>query len=597
MENQEATPVGDRTTPNGELAPTSIVEHREATGKPQVPMKPRSPRAGARRFMRAYFVTFQVVMSYLWVRLWGRLLGPEWLGRRLAKAHIRNARRAERTIIELQGLFIKAGQVISVMTNFLPEEFRAGLEGLQDQVPPRPYSQIQKRIESDFDCAPEELFAKFSSEPIASASIAQVHVARLPTGEKVAVKVQHHELERLVRADMTTIRRILAIVQTFLPVKGLDQFYKELRSMVEREMDFTEEARAIERISHNFTDIPKVRFPKVFPEFSSSHVLTCEFMEGCKIGDLEAVHALGVDRRELAKHVVTTYCQMIFVDGEYHADPHPGNLLVQSDGGVVFLDFGAVATLSPGMRRGITDFLMGVIKRDTEKILNALRSMGFLAYSAESEEVSEKVVEYFHRRFQEEVRLDSFNLKDIRFDPQMGFEGMIDLSRMDVGLRELTSAFHIPKEWVLLERTVLLLTGVCSLLDPHMNPTDVVRPYIEEFVLGKDRDWTEMLLEAAKDTFLSYLALPAELRRLTSKAIRGEVSIRQRGLRRGFLLMYSLGHQLMFTALGIAFSVAALVFYRDGEELFALGGLIGAGWFTFLTLVSMILAHRHVPPR
>jgi predicted unusual protein kinase regulating ubiquinone biosynthesis (AarF/ABC1/UbiB family) len=568
-----------------------------ATGKVIPLPEPHEPLVGARRFMRAYKVTFQVIWSYLWARVWGRVLGAEWLKGALNRAHLKNARRVERTILELQGLFIKAGQVISVMTNFLPAEFRTGLEGLQDQVPPRPFAQIRKRIVADLGKPPDELFREFDEDPIASASIAQVHVARLEDGSKVAVKVQHHDLERLVVEDMGTIRRIMSIVQAFLPVSGLDAFYKELRQMIEHEMDFTEEAKAIVRISGNFVGNEMVRFPKIYQELSSSHVLTSEFMEGCKISDIEALEAMGVDRRALARHVVTTYCQMIFIDGEYHADPHPGNLLVQPDGGVVFLDFGAVATLSPGMRKGIIDFLTGVIKRDTDKIVSALRSMGFIAHSAHSEVVSEKVVEHFHARFQEEVRLDSFNLKDIRFDPQMGFDGLMDLSRMDVGLRELTGAFHVPKEWVLLERTVLLLTGVCSLLDPKMNPTEVIRPYMEEFVLGKDREWTELLLEAAKDTMISYLALPAEIQRYISRAIRGELVTRPKGLRQGFLLMYALGHQLIYTLGGIALAAGGLVFYRDGHEVAALGCASGVGVFVLLTVLSMILAFRHIPPR
>lgn len=560
------------------------------------PGEPRVPLAGARRFVRAYLVTFQVIASYTLLRVWGRVFGPEWMGRAMSRAHVRNARRAERAIVELQGLFIKAGQVISVMTNFLPEEFRAGLEGLQDQVPPRPFAQIEARITEDLG-SPDELFEELERQPIASASIAQVHRARLHDGRQVAVKVQHHELERLVAADLKTIRRILWLIQLFLPVGGLDAFYGELRQMIEREMDFGEEARAIERIARNFEGDEMVRFPRVVRELSTSHVLTSEFIEGCKIADLDEIDRMNVDREALARRVVAAYCQMIFVDGEYHADPHPGNLLVQKDGGIVFLDFGAVATLSPGMRRGIMDFIAGVMKRDTERLLKALRQMGFIAHSTGSEEVSERVVEYFHRRFQEEVRLESFNLRDIRFDPQMGFEGMMDLTRMDVGLRELTTAFHIPKEWVLLERTVLLLTGVCSLLDPKMNPTEVVRPYLEEFVLGKDRDWTELLLDATKDTVLGYLALPAEISRVLGKAMRGELTFGQRGLRSGFLLMYALGHQLIYTALGISASAGALVFYRDGHTVGALACLGAAGWFTFLCALSMVLARRHVPPR
>jgi len=585
--------------PSKELATASDAQGLEARPPRSdgISEAPHRPLVGFRRIARAYTVTFQVILSYSVTRVLGRLLGASWLKRSLARAHVHNARRIETAIVELQGLFIKAGQFISVMTNFLPEEFRRGLEAMQDQVPPRPYSQIQRRIQEELGSDPSEIFSEFSEAPIASASIAQVHVATTPSGRKVAVKVQHHDLERLVAADLTTMRRILWIVQLFLPVSGLDAMYRELCQMIEREMDFTEEAEAIERIAGNFEGNDRVRFPEVLRELSTRRVLTSEFMEGAKISDIAAIDHMGIDRGDLARHVATTYCQMIFVDGEYHADPHPGNLLVQPDGGVVFVDFGSVAALSSGMRKGITDFLMGIIKRDTEKIISALRSMGFLAHSVGSEEVTERVIEYFHRRFQEEVRLESFNLKDIRFDPQMGFDGLMDLTRMDVGLRELTSAFHIPKEWVLLERTVLLLTGVCSLLDPRMNPTDVVRPYLEEFVLGRDRDWTEMLLEATKDTLLSYLALPAEISRFMTKAVRGEVTYRTRGLGRGFRLMYALGHQVIYAAFCLTGSLMALRFHGEGESRLAIVSTIVASLSGCWLLGSMALARRHFPPR
>ena len=180
---------------------------------------------------------------------------------------------------------------------------------------------------------------------------------------------------------------------------------------------------------------------------------------------------------------------MIFVDGVYHADPHPGNMLARADGALVLLDFGAVAELSPAMREGIPEFLEGVIRRDTDRLIKALRKMGFLA-RARRRRVSEKVIEYFHQRFQEEVKLESFNLKDIKIDPQRGFENLLDLRKMNIGLQELSGAFHVPRDWVLLERTLLLLTGVCTQLDPELNPMEVIRPYLQDFVLG-NRDWAQ----------------------------------------------------------------------------------------------------------
>src|SRR5439155_3469504 len=319
----------------------------------------------------------------------------------------------------------------------------------------------------------DQLFSRFERRPIASASLGQVHEAYLKDGTRVAVKVQHRDIDTITRLDLKTIRRIMGIVQIFVPVQGLDAYYHQIRQMIAEELDFSREAKNIERLAQNFAADPKVVFPRVVAELSTRHVLTAHFVDGVKVGDTATIDSAGINRRELARKIVRTYCQMIFVDGVYHADPHPGNMLARTDGSLVLLDFGAVAELSPSMREGIPEFLEGVIRRDTNRLIKALKKMGFLARGDDGE-VSEKVIEYFHRRFQEEVRLDSFNLKDIKIDPLRSFENLLDLRRMNIGLRELSGTFHIPRDWVLLERTLLLLTGVCTQLDPEMSPMEVI---------------------------------------------------------------------------------------------------------------------------
>src|SRR5690606_19402559 len=142
-----------------------------------------------------------------------------------------------------------------------------------------------------------------------------------------------------------------------------------------------------------------------------------------------------------------------------------------------------------------------------------MKQMGFVARGAD-DAIFQRVVEYFHARFQEQLSLDSFSLKDIHFDPQKGLDNLADLRRMNISLRELSTSFHVPKEWILLERTLLLLTGLCTELDPQMNPMTVVRPYLERFVLGEDGDWSTFAVQTAKDVALSVAALPGELRKL-----------------------------------------------------------------------------------
>ncbi|HMI83506.1 MAG TPA: AarF/UbiB family protein, partial [Polyangiaceae bacterium] len=515
------------------------------------------------RFFRAYWTTFQVIFSYLALRLGRRIFGAGWYHDRLVDTHRLNALRVEQTIIKLQGLFIKVGQLLSIMANFLPEQFRAGLAGLQDQVPPRPFADIEQRILVDLGKPVDDLFRRFERSPLASASLGQVHEAYLMNGTRVAVKVQHRDIDQITRLDLKTIRRIMAIVQTFVPVRGLDAYYLQIKQMIAEELDFQREAQNIDRLAANFKDDTGVVFPHVVPELSTRHVLTTTFVEGVKVGDTQAIDAAGIDRPHLARKIVRTYCQMMFVDGVYHADPHPGNMLARSDGSLVLLDFGAVAELSPSMREGIPEFLEGIIRRDTARLIKAVKKMGFLARGDDGE-ISEKVIEYFHHRFQEEVRLDSFNLKDIKIDPMRGLENILDLRRMNIGLRELSGTFHVPRDWVLLERTLLLLAGVCTQLDPEMSPMEVVGPYLKEFVLG-ERDWTKITLEAAKDIALQAITLPEDLRKYLTRAVRGELEIKVKGLPEGARLIYAAVRQAVYAAGAMVSVVSALVLHVHRE--------------------------------
>ncbi|MBV8653667.1 MAG: AarF/ABC1/UbiB kinase family protein, partial [Alphaproteobacteria bacterium] len=211
------------------------------------------PPTGATRFWIAYFWTFRVVLSYLSLRFQARFRSPGAIETLTRKKHLRNARRIQRVISRLQGLFIKVGQLISIMTNFLPEEFRAELEGLQDQVPPRPYVDIERRFHEEFDGKrPADLFAELDERPIASASIGQVHRAKLPSGEQVAVKVQYPDIEEIVRIDLRALRRIFRVISWFVPYHGLEGIYREIRDMILQELDFRAEADNITRIASLF---------------------------------------------------------------------------------------------------------------------------------------------------------------------------------------------------------------------------------------------------------------------------------------------------------------------------------------------------------
>ncbi len=547
------------------------------------------------RVFTAYWVTGVVLSSYLWLRFTSRFRSRAANLPRLEAANKRNARRIYRAILRLQGLYIKVGQLISIMTNFLPEAFRTELEGLQDRVPPRPYDQVQRRLREEFGgVSPKTLFAEFDEQPIASASIGQVHRARLPDGRAVAVKVQYPDIDRVVRSDLTSLRRIIAIIQRLFPMyQGLDNVYLEIRAMILQELDFTGEARNIDTIAANFENDPTTLFPTVVPQYTTRRVLTTEFMEGCKVSDLASLDDMGVDRKELARMVVETYCRQIFQDGVYHADPHPGNLLVAAGPTLKFLDFGAVAEISPGMRHGIISILQGAINRDTNKIIAALREMGFIALDSDPR-IYDRVVDYFHSRFQDEIKLESFNLKDIKLDPARGLENLADLRHMNISLRDITSSFQVPKEWIMLERTILLLMGLCTDLDPDLNPMEVIRPHIEEFVLGKDRDWSKFLLDTARDVGLSTLSLPQEIKKFTNRALQGDLEVSVPEIETAARLHYSIAQQVVFTGLAIASYAFSISLADRGQQEPAFYLTLVSGLFGLLLFKSFWSTRRYL---
>ncbi|MFN7963307.1 MAG: AarF/ABC1/UbiB kinase family protein [Thermoanaerobaculia bacterium] len=563
----------------------------EAAPAPEGPTAPRSRLSNRRRLLRVYRTVARLLLGYLGLSIRGIFRGPTSRESALRAWQLASARRVRRTLEEVQGLFIKVGQLISVLSQVLPAEFRAELAGLQDRVPSRPLEEIEDRLRRELGASSQELFASFDPQPLACASLAQVHSARLADGRRVAVKVQHRDIERLAELDLATIRNILRLVQWLLRVRGLDTAFAEVRQMILEELDFSQEAANIERIGAQFAAEPEVEVPRVVPERSTARVLTTTFMEGIKVTDLAALRAQGIEPRAVAERIVRAYCQMIFVDGLYHADPHPGNLLVRPDGGLVFLDFGAVSQLSPALKEGLPHLLEAVLKRDREAILRGLARMGFVPKNPATD-AAERVIDYLYARFLEQIELESWNLKDLRFDTKMKLEVLADLSRLDIPLSELSAAFQVPKEWILLQRTLLLLTGLATELDPEMRPMAIIRPYVEEMVLGRERDWMGLASRAVKDLALSALSVPDDLRRLLAQARRGEARFEVRGLTESASLIYALGHQLLYGGFALGAGGFGYLAWTRGESRLALGLGAVSGLFLLFLSLSMLRARK-----
>lgn len=543
------------------------------------------------RFQRAFWATLRILISIGSFHLLAKLFSSEWKQQRISEKYQQNARKLKKSILSLKGIFIKVGQLISILSNFLPEDFRKELEELQDRIPQRPIKEITGRIQKEFGKTPDLLFSEFDKTAIASASLAQVHLARLHDGRQVAVKVQYLDIEATAKKDLKTIKRLLSFVGIFVHIKGLSKIHPEISEMIKEELDFRIEAKNIETISSNFIGVSGVYFPKVIPELSSERVLTAEFIDGFNISDLDKIAAYKLDRLELAERILTTYCKMIFSDGIYHADPHPGNILVKPDGSIVFLDFGAVSKLSDGMKAGIPRFIEGVLKRDNSQISSALKQMGFVGQQVDYQQIDE-IIEYFYRRFLEGIPFDSWNLADIQVDIQMKMEVMADFRKMNISMGELFSLFHIPKDWILLERTILLLMGLCTHLCPEMNPIKTIRPYLEEFVLGKDKNWAKFIQSAVKDITFSAISLPSNIQNILTRANQGELEIKLKGQSENVKLMYILGHQLLFGMFVMFFSGAGYLALKQGDVFLSKGFFSLSVFFLFSLGISFWRARK-----
>ena len=434
---------------------------------------------------------------------------------------------------------------------------------------------------------PAELFAEFDPVPLASASIGQVHRATLESGEQVAVKVQYPDIDKIVHDDLRTLRRIVGIIERLLPAHGIPDVYREVRKIVLKELDYRDEADYIERIAANFTDREDVKFPEVFREFSTERVLTTRYIDGIKASHLTELTDAGIDRKALATLIIEAYCQQIFSDRIYHADPHPGNLMVQPGPTLVFLDFGAVAEISPNMREGMIEFVQGGLAGDTDKLIRGMKTMGFVSKKADPE-IFDRIVAYFHDRFKEEIQLDSLNLRDIKVDPQKGLENLADLRRLDISLRDITESFHVPKEWIMLERTILLLMGLCTELDPDLNPMSVIRPYLEKFVFSEGTDLSTFLLSTAQSATTSLLTLPGDMRRFMREVQRGGVRMRMPDVDNQVRVLYLVGQQLVWAAVGIAFAAFAFSLHDRGYDDASRWCVGGAGASGAMLLFKML---------
>ncbi len=316
----------------------------------------------------------RVYAGYKAIQLWTRYVSKAKAAERYRRQDLRSARALLHTAVKLEGLLIKACQFIATRADILPDEWVNTLSVLHDRVPPRPFELIRTQIERELGRPLDAVFASFDERPIASASLAQVHQARLEDGRRCAVKVQYPGIEARVEADLRNLMFVLRILAWLERDFDFRVVAREMLKYVPMELDFVNEGRNAERIAANFSARGDVAVPKIYWEFTSRRVLTMEFMEGMKITRLEGS---GIDRHEVAQKLVEIYCDQILRDGFFQADPHPGNILVQPGPKLVLLDFGLAKDFPAAFREGIVRLTLAMLTSDQAGIIQAFRDLGF----------------------------------------------------------------------------------------------------------------------------------------------------------------------------------------------------------------------------
>ncbi|MFD1553010.1 hypothetical protein DNU06_11825 [Putridiphycobacter roseus] len=526
----------------------------------------------SKRKKTAYYTAFRIGFSYLFLSFFKRFYRVGSFEEKLSKLHSKNALLLKEKIIDLNGLFIKIGQLISVMSSVLPKAYGEAMESLQDKAPVSNFERVKPVLTAALNESIDNVFKTFDETPIASASIGQVHKATLFSGETVAVKVQHPYISTIANLDLDIIENLFKMMNRFFTFNGLDTVYTQVKIMILEELDYQHEADSMVIIKQNIADIEGVKVPKVFTAYSTKNVLVTEFCAGVKITDAEKIGAFNMD--EICDKLLFTYCEMMLKNGFYHADPHPGNLLLNENGEIVILDFGAVGTLSKATRFEIPKLLQAVLANDEEKVLISMQKLGFLSRDNNKERVAAKIIAALQSFINSGVKMEDMDYQTIKNSE------MEDL-RKELSLKELTATFDVPKDWILLERTILLLLGVCNTIHPNYNPIDTVKPYLKNMILSKEY-LGDFIKEGIKNQANIIFSLPSRLDTVLRKANKGEIEFEIKSLPKSAQKLYLVIQQFIFGLFGI---LAFVMAYNSNEN----GNKAYEKWFLVIAMVSLLL--------
>lgn len=401
------------------------------------------------------------------------------------------------TLEKLGPSFIKLGQVLSIRPDIIPQSIIRELIKLQDNVDPVPFDVIKEIMEQEYKRPIEDIFLEINPIPVGSASISQVYRGRLKSGEEVAIKIKRPNLEELINTDAELFLKIVSFLEKHsktvkeLQIKSVIHQYRQTTL---READFEIEANNISTFRENFKGFNnKFYIPTYFPQYSTKNVLVLEYIDGFKISSKENIDKYNLNGKLLAEIITDAYYKMVFNDGFYHADPHPGNFIIKKDGTVCLIDFGMVGTMSKDRKKLLYEHIFAVVNKNSELALNFYEGMGMITEKTDLEKLR-IYVDFFIDKYHNKT-LSNINLKDMVLE-------IIDLVR-DCNLKLPTSLAYLGKASIGLD-------GVIRVLDSGFNPTQ----RLTNFLTKNLSDRLQELFEDTTNTMSFYYHLPMKLDRL-----------------------------------------------------------------------------------
>ncbi|MFH1409296.1 MAG: AarF/ABC1/UbiB kinase family protein [Nanoarchaeota archaeon] len=369
---------------------------------------------------------------------------------------------------DLGASFIKLGQLLSIRPDLIPHDYCEAFRSLQDQVPPISFAKVKDVIETELHKPLGKLFKRFDEKPIASASVGQVHRAVLPGGDIVAVKVQRPSVQNAFAADIDIMYAVARFIQRYYKPELIDPvgIVREFEQYTQHELNYVHEGKNIERFHHNFRKDASIVIPKVHWEWTTKRVLTMEFILGKKASQVKKPK----NAKLVIEHTVSSVFKMIFEDGFFHADPHPGNILLLNQGRIAFVDFGIAGMLDESVREGITTLFISLIDANLDEAVQSMYQLGFISSAQDHMKLKRELYEYFADYY--DTELQQIKMSDV-FHRLMKF-----------GMK---NKVEMPADFVLLGKAIVTVEGFAHSLNPDFNLVRFAKPYVGRLVARRLR--------------------------------------------------------------------------------------------------------------